>query len=224
MDFKVKKYGFSVAASSVFSFFKIDTRHSDPAKMRAGMSGIFKIEFYPSSNVHLQCGLELMSQSCRFNTYYFAPGYSQFYDRSFGYSHTLRTVELYVPLLARIGLSGPEGNAQTIFYLLGGYSPKFFISTIANVEETATGKEIWGGPTELEYEHKFLGAQTGNVMLAGFGLDRRLGITEKFISFELIYRYNLSRFTYNGRIGIENTNELLMKNSCINFQIGYRFQ
>lgn len=220
----VKKYGFSFGLSGVVSFFKIDTRHSEPAKARPGMGGIFKMEFFPTSNIHLQCGIEIISQGCRFNTYYFAPGYSQTYDRSFGYTHTLRSLELYIPLIVRIGLSGPENNAQNIFYLLGGYSPKFFLNTKSSVKNTATGKDIWGGATELEYEHQFLGDQTGNVMLAGFGFDHRLGIKEKFISFEIIYRYNLSRFIYHGRIGIENSNELFLKNSCINIQLGYRFQ
>ncbi len=219
-----QRYGFSFAASGVVSFFKVDTRHSEAAKMRPGAGGIFRMEFYPTSNVHLQFGFEVMSQACRFNTYYFAPGYSQFYDRSFGYTHTLRTVELYVPVIARIGLSGPENNAQTIFYLLAGYSPKLFLTSVTSIEETATGKEIWGGSTELDYEHQFLGPQTGNVLLAGIGLDRRRGFTEKFFSYEIIFRYNLSRFNYRGRMGLENTNELLLKNCCINFQIGYRFQ
>jgi hypothetical protein len=223
-ELRSQRYGFSVAGGGVLSFFKVDTRHSEAAKMRPGATASFRMQFYPSSNVHIQFGLELMTQSCRFNTYYFAPGYSQFYDRSFGYMHTLRTVELYFPIMARIGLSGPESNAQTIFYLLGGYAPKLFLTSATSIEETATGKGVWGGSTELDYEHQFLGAQTGNVLIAGMGLDRRLGFTEKFLTYEIIFRYNLSRFIYNGRMGIENTNELFLKNCCINFQIGYRFQ
>lgn len=218
-----RKYGYSFALSGVVSFFKVDTRHSEAAKMRPGMGGIFRFQFYPVSNVHIQCGFEVLSQACRFNTYYFAPGHSQFYDRSFGYTHTLRTIELYVPIMARIGLSGPENNARTIFYMLGGYAPKLFITSTTTIRESATGKDTWAGSTELEYEHQFLGAQTGNVLIAGMGFDRRLGMKEKFISYEVIFRYNLSRFNYKGRMGIENTNDLLMKNSCINFQVGYRF-
>lgn len=222
-EYGPKKYGFSFAAGGVVSFFKVDTRHSEAAKMRPGMSGMFRFQVYPVNNVHLQFGFEIMSQACRFNTYYFAPGYSQFYDQSFGYTHTLRTVELYAPIMARIGLSGPENNARTIFYLLGGYAPKLFLTSNTTIVETTTGKEVWGGSTELDYEHQFLGAQTGNVLLAGMGLDRRLGFQEKFLSYEIIFRYNLSRFLYHGRMGLENTNELLIKNSCINFQVGYRF-
>jgi hypothetical protein len=222
-EYVVKRYGFSIAGAGVISFFKVDTRHSEAAHMRPGMSAILRMEYYASSNVHLQVGLEIMSQACRFNTYYFAPGYSTFYDRSFGYTHTLRTVELYIPLMARIGLSGMESNAQTIFYLLGGYAPKLFLTSTTTVTENTTGKEIWGGSTELEYEHQFIGAQTGNVMIAGMGMDRRLGFQEKFISYEIIFRYNLSRFNYKGRVGIENTNDLMLKNCCINLQFGYRF-
>jgi hypothetical protein len=222
-EYAAKKYGFGFAAAGVISFFKVDTRESEPAHMRPGASASLRFEYYVNSNVHIQCGLEFMTQACRFNTYYFAPGYSKFYDLSYGYTHTLRTVELYVPLMARIGLSPDAGNARSLFYLLGGYSPKLFLTSIATVKENSTGKEIWGGSTELDYEHQFLGAQTGNCMIAGMGLDRRLGFLEKFITYEIIFRYNLSRFTYHGRMGIENTNELMLKNCCINVQFGYRF-
>ncbi|CAN5431212.1 hypothetical protein BH09BAC5_BH09BAC5_10660 [soil metagenome] len=223
-DFRIKKYGFSFAGSGVISFFKVDTRHSEAAKMRPGMGGIFRLEFYPAPNIHLQFGLEMLSQGCRFNTYYFAPGYSTLYDRSFGYTHTLRTLELYLPVIVRIGLKPMENDARTIFYFLAGYSPKLFLSSNTSITQNETGKSIWDGSTELDYEYQFLGAQTGNVMIGGIGLDKRIRFEEKFISYELIFRYNLSRFNYHGRIGIDNTNDLLMKNCCINFQVGYRFQ
>ncbi len=220
----VKKYGYSFAGGGVISFFKVDTRHSEKAHMLPGFSGIFRLEFYPVSNVHIHMGFELMTQACKFNTYYFAPGYSQLYDRSFGYEHTLRTMELYLPITARVAFNPNESNEHSIFYLIGGYAPKIFINSSTNVVEKDNGKGIWGGSTELEYEHHFIGLQTGNVMIAGMGLDKRFGFTEKFLSYEIIFRYNLSRFIYKGRMGIENTNDLLIKNCCVNFQIGYRFQ
>lgn len=219
-SFQGVRYGFSVAGSGVISFFKVDTRHSDKAIPRPGMSALFRMEFFPTRNVHLQFGLELMSQACAFNTYYFAPGYSQFYDRSFGYMHTLRTYELYVPLMARIGLNPDESSAKTVFYVLGGYAPKLFIGASANVVENSTGKGVWGGSTELTYENWFISPQEGNCLLAGAGFDKRLKFSEKFISIEAIFRYNLSRFIYTGRI---NTNELLIKNCCVSLQVGYRF-
>ncbi|HET6990850.1 MAG TPA: hypothetical protein VFJ43_05975 [Bacteroidia bacterium] len=220
----VQRYGFSFAGSAVFSFFKVDTRESEKAHMRPGFSGEFRFEFYPTQNVHLQAGLELMTQSCRFNTYYFAPGYSQFYDLNYAYTHTLRTMELYLPLTCRIGFAQNESNSRAIFYMLGGYSPKIFLGSTTNIVEKETGKGIWGGSTELEYEHHFLGLQEGNCMIIGTGLDKRLGMKEKFVSYEIIFRYNLSRFNYKGRIGLENTNDLMIKNCCINVQVGYRFQ
>jgi hypothetical protein len=218
----VKKYGFSYAFSGAVSFFKVDQRESEKAVPRIGGGGIFRIEFYPSPSVHIQLGFELMTQACAFNTYYFAPGYSQLYDRSYGYTHTLRTLEMYVPILARIGLNPEESNQRTIFYFLGGYAPKVFLGASNTIVQNSNGKGVGGGSTELLYEHHFLGEQVGNVMIAGFGCDKRFGFVEKFMTFEIIYRYNLSRFSYD--IGKNNGNLLLIKNSCLNLQIGYRFR
>lgn len=213
-------YGFSYSGAGVISIFKVDTRHSEAAVPRAGFGGMFRMNFFATQNVHIQLGLEVMSQACAFNTYYFAPGYSTLYDRSFGYTHTLRTAEMYIPLLARIGLTPGEASARKIFYLIGGYSPKLFLTATTNVVSNLDGKGVWGGGTTLDFENWFIDEQMGNVMIAGMGLDQRLKFSEKFISYELLFRYNLSRFIYHGNL---DTNELLIKNMCFSLQVGYRF-
>lgn len=214
-------YSFSLAGGFGYSFFKVDERHSEPASSLLGMTGMFRFHFFATPNVHIQLGLEVLSQKCKFNTYYFSEGHSLFYDRSFGYTHRLRTYELYLPLMARIGLTPQEANARTVFYLMGGYAVKTFLSATALVTRNADNKDIWGGSTELTFEHYYLSEQTSSVIIAGMGLDKRFGWTEKFISFELFFRYNFSRFRYQGNY---NTNDLMIKNSCITFQVGYRFQ
>jgi hypothetical protein len=216
----IRNYGFSVAMSNAFSFFQTDTRHASEAKMRFGMGGMFRFHFRPAPAVQIQLGLEILSQSCKFNTYYFETGYSQFYDRNFRFEHQLRIWEMYIPIIGRVNLSGSGEMAPASFYLLGGYAPKFFLQASTEITDRETGKGVWGGGTDLRFENWFINEQLGNVLIAGMGIDKRVRFTEKFVSFELIYRYNLSRFIYVGRY---NTNELLIKNSVLTFQMGYRF-
>jgi hypothetical protein len=219
-DFARRTFAFSYAGGPVVSFFRTDTRMSKQAKPLPGITGMFRMHFFPSSSFHIQIGMELMSQACSFDTYYFAPGHSVFYDSSYNYNHRLRTLELYVPIMFRAGLTSNEANATSIFYLLGGYAPKVFLGSTTDVSKV-NGGGVWGGGTQLTFENWFIGNQTGNVIMAGLGLDKRIKTSEKFITFELLFRYNLSRFIYTGRI---DTNELLIKNSCISLQIGYRFE
>lgn len=216
-----RKYGFSYAGEFGYSFMQVDTRESEPAKSLLGLGGTFRFHFFITQNVHLQLGLEVLSQKCKFNTYYFADGYSQFYDESYGYTHRLRSYEMYIPLIARIGTNIQELNAPSAFYFLIGYAPKVFLGATTVVQDNATGKDIWGGSTELTFENWFIGEQTGNVIIAGIGLDKRFGWTSKYMSFELMYRYNFSRYEYFGNY---NTNELMIRNSCLTFQVGYRFK
>lgn len=216
-----RRYGFSYAGSFSYSFFKVDTRHSQPAKSLLGLGGMFRFHFYIRQNVHLQLGLEVLSQKCKFNTYYFAEGHSIYYDGSFGYTHRLRTYELYLPLILRVGTNVQETNAPSAFYFFGGYSPKMFLSASAVITEDATGEDVWGGSTELTFENWFISEQTGSVLIAGIGLDKRFGWSTSYMSFELMYRYNFSRFRYMGNL---NTNDLMIKNSCLTLQVGYRFQ
>jgi len=214
-------YSFSLAGGSGYSFFGVDKRHSDPAKSLLLLTGTFRFHFFVSPNVHLQLGMEVMSQKCKFNTYYFADGHSVFYDKAFDYTHRLRTYELYIPLMARIGLTPQEDNAPAVFFLEGGYAIKTFLAASSLVTDNRTNEDVWGGSTELTFEHWFMSEQTSSVIIAGMGFDKRMGWSQKFLSFELLYRYNFSRFRYQGNY---NTNNLMMKNSCVTFQIGYRFQ
>ncbi|HTL80503.1 MAG TPA: hypothetical protein VL651_02300 [Bacteroidia bacterium] len=213
------KYGFSYSAEGVIPLFQTDLRHSEKAVPRPGFGAEFRVHLYPDSRAHIQIGMEIMSQACSFNTYYFAPGYSTIYDRSFGYTHSLRTMEFYIPILGRIGLTPNEPSARNIFYVMAGYGLKMILAANTKIVD-AEGTNIWGGPTTLVYENYFMGPQVGNVLMAGFGLDKRLGYSERFLTFECMFRYNLSRFIYYGKV---NTNELLIKNMCISLQIGYRF-
>lgn len=214
-------YAFSLAGGFGYSFFKVDERHSQPASSLLGMTGMFRFHFFARPNVHIQLGLEVLSQKMKFNTYYFAEGHSVFYDRSFGYTHRMRSYELYLPLIARFGTHGQEANARSIFNFMIGYAPKMILAASAVVTEDANNKDVWGGSTELTFENWFISEQTSSVALIGIGIDKRLGWDNKFISFELFYRYNFSRYRYQGNF---NTNDLMIKNSCVTFQLGYRFQ
>ena len=214
-------YSFSVAGGFGYSFDKVDERHSEPSKSGLAMTGMFRFHFFATPNVHIQIGFENLSQKMNFNTYYFADGHSQFYDRSFGYTHHIRTYELYIPILGRVGFAGQEDNARSIFYLEGGYAIKTFLAASGTITQNSTGKDVWGGTTELTFEHWFLSEQTSSDILIGMGLDKRIGWTNRFFSFELLFRYNFSRMHY---VGNYNTNDLMIKNSCMTFQVGYRFQ
>lgn len=216
-----RRYGFSYAGSFGYSFCNVDLRHSEKATSLLGMGGMFRFHAFIKQHVHLQFGLEILSQKCKFNTYYFADGYSTIYDRSFGFTHRLRTYEMYIPVIARFGTNPQESNAPSAFYFLLGYSPKVFLGSTAIITQESSGKDVWGGSSELIFENWFLNEQMGNVFMAGVGLDKRVGWENKFWSFELMYRYNLSRYIYRGNF---DTNELLIKNSCVTLQIGFRFQ
>lgn len=216
-----RRYGFSYAGSLGYSFSKVDVRHSEKASSLLGLGGMFRFHVFVKQNVHLQFGLEILSQKCKFNTYYFADGYSLLYDGSFGYTHRLSTYEMYIPVIARFGTNREESAAPSAFYLLIGYAPKVFLGSTAIVTQNNSGKDVWGGSSELKYENWFINEQMGNVLITGIGLDKRIGSENKFLSFELMFRYNLSRYIYRGNY---NTNELLIKNSCLTLQVGYRFQ
>lgn len=214
-------YAFSLTGSFGYTFVKVDERHSLPGSSLLGLGGMGRFHIFIRQNIHLQLGLEILSQKMKFNTYYFKEGHSVFYDGSFGYTHRFRMYELYVPVMIRIGTNVQETNAPSAFYFMGGIAPRAFLAGVTVISEDATGKDIWGGGTETTFEHYVLGEQTSTVLLGGMGIDKRFGWSTTYMSFELIYRYSISRFRYRGNF---DSNDLMIRNSCLTFQVGFRFQ
>ena len=216
-----RMYAFSLAGSFGYTFVNMDERHSKPGTSLLGMGGMGRFHIFIRQNIHLQIGLEILSQKMKFETYYFAEGHSVFYDGSFGYTHRLRMYELYVPILARIGTNTQEVNAPSAFYFMGGFAPRSFLAATTVIRENATGKDVWGGGTEMTFENYLVAEQTSTVLIAGIGLDKRFGWSTTYMSFELLYRYSISRYRYRGNF---DSNDLFFKNSCLQFQVGFRFQ
>lgn len=221
--------GFSASAMTLYSIYKVDTRHSMPATARMGFGGNARLEMVFTRNFRILLGADVISQSCSFNTYYFAKNQSQIFDLDYHYQHSLRTWELHIPLMFRLAFTRNEDDVDNSVYGLCGWATKVHVAAHTNVTNLDDGQEVYNGKTRLDFENWFIGKKFGNELVAGIGLTHRFHHSPESVFFELIYRYGLSRYTYYGNptggLGSYNgdsTNSLLMKNASLSFGIGFR--
>lgn len=214
-----KRIAFSTSGMGLLSFFNADERHSTPANALTGFGLDARAEFIFSEEFRVFTGAGFFSQSCTFNTYYFALGHSTLYDKNFDYEHRLRTYELHIPVLFRVGLTPNESDADNAFYLLGGWALKTQLATRARVSQVSNGQEVWRGKATLQFENWFIRPTIGNLLVGGIGLDHRFNHSKESVFFEVLYRYGLSRYIYSGNV---DTNDLLIKNSSVSFGVGFR--
>lgn len=210
---------FSTSAFGLVSIYEPDLRHADPAKPRAGFGLNARGEILIGENFRIFFGAEFLSQSCSFNSYYFAPGYDTKYDHIYDYTHRLRTYELHLPLLFRVGLIPNESNLNTQLYLLGGYGLKIQGNQSSSITQISSGKEIYNGHVKMPFQNQILGPAVGNVLTGGLGVDTKFNHSDQSVFFELIYRHGLSKSHYQG---YNNSNDLLIFNRSIALAIGFR--
>ncbi len=211
--------GFSTSAFGLVSIFEPDLRHADPAKPRAGFGVNARGEVIIAENFRILFGAEFLSQSCSFNSYYFAPGYDTKYDHIYDYTHRLRTYELHLPLLFRVGLLPNESNLNTQLYLLGGYGLKIEGSHSSSITQISSGKEIYNGRVDMPFQNQIIGPAIGNVLTGGIGVDTKFNHSDQSVFFELVYRHALSKYHY---LGYNESNDLLIFNRSIALAIGFR--
>ncbi|TND00867.1 MAG: hypothetical protein FD123_4325 [Bacteroidetes bacterium] len=214
-----KRVAFSTSGMGLMSFFKTDDRHSSPANPRTGFGLNARTEFIFTEEFRIFTGLEFLSQACTFNTYYFATGHSTYYDKVFDYTHGLRTYEVHLPVVFRLGLMRNESDLNNAVYMLGGWAMKYQLAARSRVEKITTGEEVWKGKATLDFENWFIRPSIGNVLVGGLGLDHRFNHSDESVFFEVIYRYGLSRYIYSGNV---DTNDLVIKNASLSFAVGFR--
>jgi len=214
-----KKIAFSTSGMGIVSFFTTDPRHSAPAIPRTGFGLNGRVEFIFSEQFRIFTGFDLLSQSCSFNTYYFAQGHSFFYDNNYNYLHSLRTFELHWPVLFRVGLTRDENDANNSVYFLAGWAMKYQMGARSTVLQITSGQEVWSGKAQMDFENWFLTPRIGNVLVGGLGFNKRFNHSEESVFFEAVYRYGLSRSIYYGN---GTSNELLIRNASLSLAVGFR--
>lgn len=219
-----RRFGFSTSGMGVVSFFRTNERHSTQADPTAGFGVNARAEFIFSEQFRVFTGLEFFTQSCNFNTYYFAHGYSTFYNKDYDYLHELRTYEVHLPVLFRVGLTPDEDDADNSFYMLAGWALKWQPFTHGIVTQISTGKEIWNDKVSFEYENRIVSKKIGNILVGGLGFNKRFNHSKGSIFFEAVFRYGLSRFFYAGNYvdNVDGTNDLLIRNNSLSLGVGWR--
>jgi hypothetical protein len=164
-------------------------------------------------------GLEYVNQNFSFDSYYFAPGYSVLYDKTFPFEHDVNINEFQVPVLFR-QTYGNESRSKVTTYFTVGWILRYFAYSSTSIEDIATGVQVYDGKTNISFEYPLLLAQLGSMIQGGFGMQFNNIQTKKSNFIELNYRLAISRFHYTG---YDNSNDLLIRDSNFTFTIGHKF-
>ncbi len=174
---------------------------------------------YTIMGADFDLGLEYINQSLSFDTYYFAPGYSVIYDKTFPFEHDLNINEFQLPVLYRKTF-GRESRSKHTSYFTIGWALRYLAYTSTSIQDNATGVQVYQGKTNLTFEYPFIFSQLGTLVQAGFGLQFNNLLTKKAIFVDLNYKLAITRLNYTGA---SNSNNIFIDDSAFILTIGRKF-
>lgn len=205
----------------VVSFYTPNTDYMSNTQNTLGLGVSCKAEFKLTrgATLKLVVGAEYLNEGMRFDSYYFAPGYSVLYDKNFNFTHSLHISELYIPILFKQGLNDEDAKVNSV-YLSGGWAFRYVIGTNYKVTEKDNGQVVQQGFSPMLVEHHFLVDNAGSALLGGLGMEHKFPGRKRSVFFESYFHFNLSRIHYAGN---NNSNNVKFRNHCLSLGVGYEF-
>ncbi|MBI2269726.1 MAG: hypothetical protein HYU69_05135 [Bacteroidetes bacterium] len=202
----------------VIPFYSNNRDHTDETKGSFAFNIGFK-KMYKLFGTGIETGLEYLNQGLSFRSYYFAPGYSKLYDKTFPFTHTLRMNEFQLPILLKQSL-GKETRRKTTSYFTFGWAWRYILYSNTSIESINDGIQVYDGKTKITFEYPFPWSRFGSLLQGGLGLQFNNLQTQSALFFEANYKLSISRFHYTGR---NNSNNLFIKDSNLSINVGYKF-
>jgi len=206
---------------SVISFYQPNSDYMGNTKATQGFGLSYKgeLNFPESKRAKLIMGVEYINEGITFDSYYFAPGYSVLYDKSFSFTHKVHLHELYIPILFKQSITS-ENDHNNSLYFSAGWAFRYMLGSQFKIIDKSDSKMVDKGFSNLTIEHDVLTDNGSAALLGGIGMEHRTPDMRQGWIFEVYYRYNLSRHRY---IGNNNTNNILFRNNNLTVSVGYEF-
>lgn len=205
-------------AGIVIPFYMNNPDHTEETKKGFAFNVGFKRTFKLLST-NIETGLEYINHGLSFRSYYFAPGYSKLYDKTYPFTHTIRINEFQLPIVLKQSL-GRETKSRATSYFTVGWAWRYLVYSKTSIESMSDGVQVYDGKTNTSFEYPFPWGRFGSILQGGLGLQFNNLLTQSALFFEVNYKYGISRFHY---VGKQNTNSLFIKDSNISINVGYKF-
>ena len=195
------------------------TKHARAFQSRGAFTAGFMQEYRVGRGYqsYFSFGVQYAAQFITYQSYYFAPGTLQLYDRSMLYDYRLLLHEMQLPLQYKLLLKRED---NTIFspYCAAGYFLRFFLP--ANVWVTKEGASVIKDQPTPEFTSP-LGIKTLNAAASvAIGLQQNKGKKAGAFFVEIQYKTGFSSFSFRADYA---ANSVFLRDSQLLLILGLRF-
>lgn len=218
-DAHVKKLGKRrIFVGGVISSYTNNIYHTIDNTAKASFNVGYKRTFNIFSH-NIEIGLELVNYGLEFKSYYFAPGYSPFYDKTFPFLHTIRANDLQLPIHYKFVFGKSTQDKFTSFITLG-WALRYMAFATTEIIDIKSGILAFDGQTDLTFDNYIFHKRLSNMLQASAGIQFNNVINATALVFDITAKYGLSPITYKGD---GNSNNLVIRDFNVAINVGYRF-
>jgi hypothetical protein len=196
-EYKTKKFKKRIYFGPAIASYKNNTDFTVNTRPRMGVNLGVRFEYMFNGYNSLCFAAEYLTHGLSFDSYYFDLGQVTLYDKTFPYHHQARLHEAQLPVLFKYNFQ-KENNKARNTYLLIGWGYRYILASYSYITNISNGRAAWEGPTDATAENPLLLKRGSSMLMAGIGFERNNLPKERAIYLELLYKYGLSRFQYNG--------------------------
>jgi hypothetical protein len=208
-----------VYTGPILGFYNNNEDYTANTKALFSFTVGMKWEYKFNGLASLGIGAEYVSHGLAFDSYYFAPGQQTFYDKTFPFVHKARLHEAHAPILFKYNFT-KENDTPMNGYLMVGWGYRYIFASNTTITSKATGDFAYVGNIQASMEYKLFTRNGGSMLLGGIGFERNFQVKHTSIYMELLYKYGLSRFRYNGS---GTADPFYIKDAFLSVNMGYKF-
>ena len=216
---KPKKYFTRFVLGPTISFYSNNSVHTSDTKPRPAFYAGFYEDIKMYNDFSFLPGIEYLYHGVAFNTYYFAPGYQNLYNKHFDYNYRLNMQELRLNLLFKKILGKEDRNLIT-GYVEYGYVLRYLLNNQLTVNSNASSAEVYSGPAQMSFEHYVFNKNFASALKLTGGMQHNFFQTHRAWFFEVSYVYSLSRVLINNSF---SPNSLYINSSFLQLGLGVKF-
>jgi hypothetical protein len=212
------KYLYRFYGGPVLAFYNNNPDYTINTRARASLTSGARIEYLFTGYSSITAAVEYMTHGLRFDSYFFEPGQQIIYDKTFPFHHKVRLHEAHLPIIAKYNFT-KENDKILNGYAMVGWGYRYIFASRSTITSNVTGDKVWRGKINADEEYHLFTRKGGSMLLAGFGTERNFQPNRTSGYIELIYKFGLSRFRYQGS---GTAREFFIKDSFLSVCIGYK--
>lgn len=209
-----------VAAGPVFSFYKLNPKHTTGKRSGPAFNVYMREYFKFTKSSYIGIGAQYLIHSNSFRSYYFKDSAMNFYDTTFNYDYICKYQDIGVPICFRWMLAENHQKASAFYTELTWIIKRRFSSNM-QINNSTYGFSEYDDTAGDTFKTRFLPKKVGTTLGLSAGFDKNFHDKRSGYFIALTYSYGLNTFYFRRSNNLPH--DIYQIESFLSLNAGIRF-